>query len=265
MIGCKGRSPRRAHWINLREEPVVYLNNRPFVLREMDFPFRNLVDFQGINATRLGQIETRLRTDILTEAELNNGNILVHDEIELGHIRPCWESVHIQTVNTSAEVYAQLQREGYRINYQRIPVTAESMLDPAEFDAIAKSWATATLESDETVFIFNCQMGRGRSTVGTIIVYLLQLQKTFGGHSSHGRASSKMIEPLKVERPYGLPPPHPIASPQPPTPANATKAETDAMAAYRRYIIIIDSSFVSLECLIDCLLYYMFGIVVNLM
>ncbi len=34
-------------WINLREEPVVYINNRPYVLRELEFPFRNMIDFQG--------------------------------------------------------------------------------------------------------------------------------------------------------------------------------------------------------------------------
>lgn len=30
-------------WICLREEPVIYMNSRPFVLRELQHPFRNMV------------------------------------------------------------------------------------------------------------------------------------------------------------------------------------------------------------------------------
>lgn len=35
---------KRTHvlWINLREEPVVYINGRPFVLRDVERPFSNL-------------------------------------------------------------------------------------------------------------------------------------------------------------------------------------------------------------------------------
>jgi hypothetical protein len=104
----------------------------------MEYPFRNMKDFQGIDAGNLAQIESRMKQDILTEADEHDGNILVHDEHELGKVRPVWESVHPQTVHTQAEVYAQLQREGYRVQYLRIPVTAESVLEPAEFDAIVK-------------------------------------------------------------------------------------------------------------------------------
>lgn len=32
----------RVLWINLREEPVIYINSRPFVLRDVEQPFSNL-------------------------------------------------------------------------------------------------------------------------------------------------------------------------------------------------------------------------------
>lgn len=69
-------------------------------------------------------------------------------------------------------------------------------------------------------------MGRGRSTVGTIIVYLLQLQKTFGRSTS----TAKMIEPLKLERSHT----HTPASSPPAQSSLPRTGETDAMAAYRR-------------------------------
>jgi hypothetical protein len=34
-------------WCNLREEPVIYINARPFVLREFDHPFSNLTAYKG--------------------------------------------------------------------------------------------------------------------------------------------------------------------------------------------------------------------------
>lgn len=32
----------QVRWICLREEPVIYINSRPFVLRELQHPFRNM-------------------------------------------------------------------------------------------------------------------------------------------------------------------------------------------------------------------------------
>lgn len=54
-------------WINLREEPVVYINGRPFVLRDVERPFSNL-EYTGINRVRLEQMEARLKEDIFLEA-----------------------------------------------------------------------------------------------------------------------------------------------------------------------------------------------------
>jgi hypothetical protein len=50
----------RVVWINLREEPVVYINRRPFVLRELDHPFKNLSDFDGMHVKRIEGVEHRL-------------------------------------------------------------------------------------------------------------------------------------------------------------------------------------------------------------
>lgn len=34
-------------WCNLREEPVIYINGRPFVLREFEHPLMNLTAYAG--------------------------------------------------------------------------------------------------------------------------------------------------------------------------------------------------------------------------
>ena len=51
----------RAVWHLQREEPVVYINGRPYVLREAARPFKNLLEYHGIVPERLERMEARLR------------------------------------------------------------------------------------------------------------------------------------------------------------------------------------------------------------
>lgn len=97
-------------WINLREEPIIFINSTPHVLRfiilschchavhwtmtvhcqsrDANHPFRNLESFEGIAPGHLEEMEQRLKEDLLLEYELYGGKILVHDETEL-HQVPC--------------------------------------------------------------------------------------------------------------------------------------------------------------------------------
>jgi len=45
-------------------EPIIYVNNRPFVVRQMDEPFANL-EITGIQPQEVEAMEERLKADIL--------------------------------------------------------------------------------------------------------------------------------------------------------------------------------------------------------
>lgn len=77
-------------WINLREEPVVYINGAPYCLRREGFSLRNmkgkthlallylfsepgLLDYGGISASRLEVLEERLRDDVISEVNAFGG------------------------------------------------------------------------------------------------------------------------------------------------------------------------------------------------
>ena len=97
-------------WACMREEPVVYINGRPFVLRELQAPLANVV-FQGISAQRVEQMEARLKQDILDEARAHRGKILVHDENLHGAVICRWEPVTSpSSVLTLRELYEGLRR-----------------------------------------------------------------------------------------------------------------------------------------------------------
>jgi len=191
LMQCRGPQTRRCvHWINLREEPIVYLNNRPYVLREFEYPFRNLLDFNGIVGERINEIEELIKHDILDEGDHHDSNALVHEEVQMCEVRPVWESISPATIQTSRQVYDYLRHsEGYHVKFHRVPVTAESVFDPEEFDCITRIYAQASCDGTIPAFVFNCQMGRGRSSIGQIIVYLLQ-------QHCHGRQNV-----VNVERP----------------------------------------------------------------
>ena len=52
----------------MREEPVIYINGDPYVLREASRPFKNLMEYKGIDSNRLDKMEQRLKEDIIEEA-----------------------------------------------------------------------------------------------------------------------------------------------------------------------------------------------------
>ena len=75
--GPDDHSHNFAVWHMMREEPVIYINGEPFVLREASRPFKNLMEYRGIDAMRLDQMEQRLREDVIQESSQFNGEIIV--------------------------------------------------------------------------------------------------------------------------------------------------------------------------------------------
>lgn len=165
-------TPRRIVWVNVREEPLLYINGEPFVLRDQYASLRNIKAYTGIAASRLEQMELRLKEDVLAEGRAHLGRILLHSEGSERDLLPIWESV--QDVSTMRDLFAlnsELCQKYPYLEYYRVPITAEEAPEPADFDTFRK---ILTEDTDLTlthgsVFIFNCQMGLGRSTMGSVI------------------------------------------------------------------------------------------------
>eukprot|EP01119_Soliformovum_irregulare_P014208 TRINITY_DN3878_c0_g1_i1.p1 TRINITY_DN3878_c0_g1~~TRINITY_DN3878_c0_g1_i1.p1 ORF type:complete len:1108 (-),score=338.31 TRINITY_DN3878_c0_g1_i1:397-3720(-) len=168
-------------WINLREEPIIYINKRPFVLREADHPLRNF-SYAGLTARTIDDMERRLKEDILSEAASNGNNVLVHIEQD-DEITACWEGVNHSVVQTSGEIYESLLRnENYQIKYVRLPSTPERAPAPTLMDQILQALQDAT---SHTSVIFNCQIGVGRSTLAAVLTFMYFYHK-------------KMTSPLEI-------------------------------------------------------------------
>lgn len=175
LVSSSLPTPRRIVWINVREEPLLYINGEPYVLRDQYASLRNIKAYTGISASRLEQMEMRLKEDVLAEGRAHLSRILLHSEGSERDLLPIWES--IQNVSTMQDLFSlnsALIQKYPHLEYYRVPITAEEAPEPADFDILLRILSN----NDETenftlthgaVFIFNCQMGLGRSTMGSVI------------------------------------------------------------------------------------------------
>ncbi|KAK1398683.1 Paladin [Heracleum sosnowskyi] len=168
---------RPVFWHNMREEPVIYINGKPFVLREVERPYKNMLEYRGIDRDRVEGMEARLKDDILREAERYHGAIMVIHESDDGKIFDAWEHVSSEVVKTPLEVFKGLEADGFPIKYARVPITDGKAPKSSDFDTLAMNIVSAPRDA---ALVFNCQMGRGRTTTGTVIACLLKLRIDYG-------------------------------------------------------------------------------------
>ena len=80
-------------WLNVREEPLMYINGDPYVLRDQYATLRNIKAYSGITADRLEMMESRLKEDVMHELEVYDGKLLLHQEHN-GVLQVHWETVN---------------------------------------------------------------------------------------------------------------------------------------------------------------------------
>jgi hypothetical protein len=126
-------------WINLREEPLIYIYGSPYVLRDRYFTLRNIKSYVGITAHRLELLETRLKDDVIKELESYDEKILLHEESSYETVVPVWTSVQPNNILTLKELMESMkERLQLDLAYYRVPLTAESAPEPTDFDEILR-------------------------------------------------------------------------------------------------------------------------------
>lgn len=105
-------------------------NGRPYVLRDASNPLQSLT--LSDRATNLEDIERRLKLDILDEARRYGGMILIHDEVSSGDIIPTWMSVDEESIRTPKEVWEDVKKDGWRVDYWRIPIAPDRPIEVSD-------------------------------------------------------------------------------------------------------------------------------------
>ena len=159
----------RILWVNTREEPLVYINGQPYLLRNEWEPQRKL-KFAGINTERLEQLEYRLKLDILKECKSNN-LLLVHDEVN-GEIIPCWMAV--EKVETPKELVEHFIEQGFNIKYLRLPISPEQGFVEVYVETLINAFSAQDVEDP---IVINCGIGASRTTFCMVIALMVRKAK----------------------------------------------------------------------------------------
>lgn len=64
-------------WINLREEPILFLDNEAAILRDERHPFKLMPEFKSVHVpkSKLVKLEERLKEDVLRELQCDGNKV----------------------------------------------------------------------------------------------------------------------------------------------------------------------------------------------
>jgi hypothetical protein len=148
------------------------VNGKPFNLRK-DGDKSIYKNFENPGATKeeVESMEKKMKSEILEEAKKNGGKLLVADEAPDGKVVYKWEKVDESSVKTVGEVYDDLKKEGFNVEYDRVPITDEKKPEPKDFESLTNKLKDV---DKDTPIILNCHAGRGRTTTGTVVASILR-------------------------------------------------------------------------------------------
>ncbi|QRV75009.1 paladin [Ceratobasidium sp. AG-Ba] len=186
-------------WINLREEPIIYVNGAAHCLRRENYSLRNMKDYGGISASRLEILEDRLKNDVVAEVNAFQGRILLHTETSDGEVVPIWDEADSKDIAVPKDVMSARVGD-VEIVYRRIPITSERPPDFSDIESLVD--VVINTDSERTPIVLNCQLGRGRSTIASIVVLLLQewLRSTRGRAPSRTPRRGLTMLSMSIER-----------------------------------------------------------------
>ena len=171
----KGTENEKIIWINMRREPVVYINGSPFAARDPEDLHENLSvplddeEVKSVEAHLAKVIGKRLKTseDKTIKVHVDkafNENPMDRDDVE--------ENLAVESIKDLQAVYTSC-REICNVNLEvfRIPLIEDQMPSEEDFDAIIN---VLKHEPASTPCIFSCQMGKGRTTSGILAALLIK-------------------------------------------------------------------------------------------
>merc|ERR1712012_273864 len=182
-------------WTNMRQEPVVYLNGQSFTPRLADKMNENM-EFPGISGDDIEWLQESFVQAVKDKVEEVKNDRYAPEEDkgkervgfkstpQVRYYRDTYAehpedrknieySVHLdndEDLVTLSGMYEQLKELGYDLSYARMPIVDEKAPSEVSFDSMVNELKDIT---PDTACVFNCQMGKGRTTTGMIVATLM--------------------------------------------------------------------------------------------
>lgn len=171
-------------WFNMREEPVVFLNGQACSPRIEGKMNENVEYLVGIEGYELDSMELRLCSDCVDASDISedgdNGCLGVYYQTADGgnEQRPVSTAPpKTFSIRKGYEWLAAKQKDGNndnaaKVEYYRIPISDETAPEEKDFDQLVSELKDC-LGTPGVALVFNCQMGRGRTTTGMVSACIL--------------------------------------------------------------------------------------------
>jgi len=159
-------------WFNMREEPVVFLDGQACAPRTEGNMNENVEYLMGIEGHELDSMELRLCSDCIEVAAKTADNTIgVFYQTKDGgneerRLTASRESEKTFSIRKGYE-WLSKQNPGVQVEYSRIPIADETAPEEKDFDQLIAE-LRGCISQPKTAFVFNCQMGRGRTTTGMV-------------------------------------------------------------------------------------------------
>jgi hypothetical protein len=167
-------SGKNVTWLNLREEPIIYLNDEPYSVRDINKPFNNLENVSNSQIESF-QIEECVKKEIIKFASKNNFEVPVHEE--LPDNKSTMTKIKFKKAETMNDLFVTLNKSNKKLKYIRFPLTDEKAQSYEQLISLSK---ILKVQSDNANLVLNCQMGRGRTTSAIALLYLTKGEKIEG-------------------------------------------------------------------------------------
>merc|ERR1712213_119553 len=188
------------YWANLRQEPVVYVNDKPYSARDPKALHQHIMIS---NPEEVNKMEAEFIEEIQKRgADFKYFQDVFGDIPDDRSAKNEEQTEKLAEVMTLTSIYSGLKEKNEKVNAIRIPLNQETA--PAEecFDQI-----TALLKntSASTPIVFNCQAGISRTTTGMVIASLVkEFQLASELNHMKGIVPDDILEALKKKK-LGLP------------------------------------------------------------
>jgi len=167
---------KKVLWVNLRQEPVVYVNGKSYSVRMSDDLNEHLISNE---AFEINNIENNVVGELKKAGEFKFFKDKMGEhfrEMETDHKE---EAGKVESISTLSEIYSGMAKKCDKLESLRIPINLESAPNEDTFDMIIRLLKG---HSAAVPVVFSCQAGLTRTTVGIVIAGLIkeaQLEQEF--------------------------------------------------------------------------------------
>jgi len=171
---CGGNKAAPIIWINMRQEPSLYLNGSPVCARPCN-KIGEYAELGNVTAQQLEKDEEELLGVVEERAQEAGGKVNYQDVHKAQLEVECKELISLGTA------IQELQKTYTGLRHIRVPVCNSGSPNPADFDAMI---AAMTGTKFSAPVVVNCQAGLSRATTGQVAACLfreMQVGSSFSG------------------------------------------------------------------------------------